>query len=373
MTSARLLCLLVLTILLALLPVGAAQAEPYLAVRSGLPCGACHVNPTGGGSRTAVGSQYGLGALPQEPADPAAPATWSGQLAPGLRLGADLRATAQSVRTPGSPTTPGSTITLGSNPLRGQVYLDLAPLGERLAVHVDQRFAPGAAANREAWLLLWMADHRVYVKAGRLFVPFGLRVEDDSAYVRQVTGVNFNASDDGVEAGVDLGAWSGALSITNGNGGADENNRGKLLTALLNHVQPLWRAGLSASVNQVPAADRRMVSAFGGVRTGWVSWLGSVVVISDELAPPAPHQRQRVALLEGNAELARGHNLKLGWEFHDPDTRVREDQRVRYSAVWEYTPLPYTQLRVGARKADGIPQNPAQNTTELFAQWHAYF
>jgi len=28
---------------------------------------------------------------------------------------------------------------------------------------------------------------------------------------------------------------------------------------------------------------------------------------------------------------------------------------------------------VGARRSNGIPQNNAQNATELFLQWHAFF
>jgi hypothetical protein len=41
--------------------------------------------------------------------------------------------------------------------------------------------------------------------------------------------------------------------------------------------------------------------------------------------------------------------------------------------VWEFVPFQFTQFRLGARKNDGIPQNSAQNASEVFLQWHAFF
>jgi len=34
--------------------------------------------------------------------------------------------------------------------------------------------------------------------------------------------------------------------------------------------------------------------------------------------------------------------------------------------VYEYSPIQFTQFRLGVRKNNGIPQNNAQNATEVF-------
>ena len=49
----------------------------------------------------------------------------------------------------------------------------------------------------------------------------------------------------------------------------------------------------------------------------------------------------------------KGHNLKLTAEYYDPDRNVREDQQTRYSFLYEWTPLPFVQLRAGFRRASG--------------------
>ena len=374
----NLIAIVVLLLLVLALFHSTVRAEPYLAVRTGAKCVACHVNPSGGGKRTEYGNIYAQTALAKDRLDPASLQTtpaaaagaaanlWTGKLNDYFSVGGDFRATAQSGKVPSSAST------FAYDPSRAQLYLEFKPLGDFLTVYVDQRVASGAATNREAWALLWFANRSAYLKAGRLFVPFGLRLEDDTAFIRQVTGVNFNSSDDGVEAGLELGPWSASLAMTNGAGGGAETNRGKLYSALGTYVQSHWRVGASLSSNYNGGADRRMQSVFAGLRTGPVSWLASLVAISDE-GTALGSIKQLVSLVEANVQIATGHNLKLTYEYYDPNRDIAQDHRVRYSLVWEFVPFQFTQFRVGARKNDGIPQNNAQNGSELFAQWHAFF
>jgi len=108
------------------------------------------------------------------------------------------------------------------------------------------------------------------------------------------------------------------------------------------------------------------------LRTGIVGWLASGIYVTDD-GTPTGRLTQWATLLEGNVEVAKGHNLKLTYEHYDPNSDVKEDERERYSVVWEYMPIQFTQFRLGARKNNGIPQNNAQNATEVFLQWHAFF
>jgi len=367
-----------LVLLAALLAPMTALAEPYIAVRTGFKCMVCHVNPTGGGKRTEFGATYGQTALPASrldletgeaiPDGAPDPTPFTGKVNNHLGFGADLRANATAIFTPN--TTPSQAYAF--DPVRAQVYMEIKPIVDRLTIYLDERVSPGAATNRETYAMLSTKSREWYVKMGRMFVPFGLRIEDDTAFIRQVTGTSFASFDDGVEGGMEIGPWSAYVSMTNGAGGGTETNRGKLISSLATYVQPDWRVGLSASTNLNGSADRRMQSAFAGLRTGFVSWLASAVLVSDD-GTPTGTVTQMATLVEGNVEVAKGHNLKLTYEYLDPNRDVNEDQRERYSAVYEYSPIQFTQFRLGVRKNNGIPQNNAQNATEVFLQWHAFF
>src|SRR5262249_55274632 len=190
------------------------------------------------------------------------PAPFTGKIIDQLSVGTDVRVTQRSTKLPGSERF------TETDPTHAQVYLDFRPFGDRLNLYVDERVAPNEASTREAYALLWFANRSLYVKAGRLFVPFGLRIEDDSAFIRQFTGANFNLSDDGVEGGLEMGPWSAQLAVTKtthaGNVGIGGNG-GDLVNASVTYVQPGWRLGGSVSVDRRGSAARNMQSVFGGL------------------------------------------------------------------------------------------------------------
>ena len=102
-----------------------------------------------------------------------------------------------------------------------------------------------------------------------------------------------------------------------------------------------------------------------------MSWLGEIDHVDDKRsAPPGASSGSASSKRTGGFV---GHNLKFTYGYFDPDVDVDEDQRARYSIVYEYFPFAFMQLRAGVRANDGIPQNDAQNSDLYFLQLHAYF
>ena len=140
----------------------------------------------------------------------------------------------------------------------------------------------------------------------------------------------------------------------------------------VSHVRPQWRVGASFNFNDSAAGNRQMQNLFAGLHTGRVSWLGELDYIIDD-GTPTGRRESWATLVEANVAVRRGHNLKLTFEYYDPDADVSEDQQNRASIVWEYVPFQFFQTRVGYRNYGGIPQNPAQNRDQLFLELHALF
>ena len=345
---------------------GEAAAEPYIAVVTGFKCAQCHTNAAGGGKRTAFGTAYAHNELARRVVSlDGAGAAWTGEVNRWLAVGADLRAGFDYVDTPGLEERSEFEVS------RGSVYAELRAIPSLLTFYVDEQIAPGGTLNREAYALLTPANGKYTVKAGKFFLPYGLKLQDDTAFVRQVTGMNLATPDNGVEFGLELDKWSAQFAVSNGTAGAPDNDSGKQMSATASYVDPRWRIGASYNSNNADLGDRDMQSVFAGLRTGPIAWLAEIDYITDDV--PGGEQDRKVSLLEGNWRIVKGHNLKLSYEFHDPDDAVDEDQRERYSLVWEYSPFQLLQSRVGIRAYNGVPNNAGTNRDELFAELHVYF
>jgi hypothetical protein len=342
-----------------------AEAEPYFAVQQGVQCSACHVNATGGGLRTPFGNTWSQRVWPASPVD-MGDLEWTGALNRFVALGGNLRVSGTYTDVPDQDTQSEFDVD------EMRLYLLVEPLPGRLAIYLDEQLAPGGASNLEAWARLRGSGDRWYLKAGQFYLPYGLRLEDDSAFVRQVPGINMTTPDRGIEVGWETAHASAQVALTNGSGGASETDDGKQLTARTEYVQSAWRVGLGASYNDADAGERWLAGAFAGVRTGPIAWLAEADFVADD-SLAGTRREMWVGLLEANWTVAKGHNLKLTAEYHEPDIDVDEDEQNRWSVVWEFTPIQFVQLRVGARIYDGIPQNDLQNRRLGFVQLNGYF
>jgi hypothetical protein len=345
---------------------GAVRAEPYFAVREGMKCANCHVSPSGGGMRNQVGNTWAQTALPQRRIEVPGAEPWTGAVNRFLSVGGNLRAGYTYTHVPGS----ASVSEFDVEEMRA--YLGVAVMPERLLLYVDELVAPGGATNLEAYARYSTADQRWYARAGQFYLPYGWRLEDDSAFVRQVTGINFAAPDKGVEVGWESAAWSAQLAVTNGTASGPEEDHGKQYSLRAEHIQSVWRLGAGFNFNDADAGERRMQGLFAGLRTGPIAWLAEADYVVDDALEDG-RRRQWVGLLEGNWNFGPGHNLKVSAEYFEPDTHVDDDEQNRFSVVWEYVPFQFVQLRAGARIYDGIPQNALQNRETYFVSAHGFF
>ena len=338
-----------------------ASAEPYIAVMSGMQCQACHTNQTGGGKRTMMGNAYAQNVLSARRSEN----FWDGKVMDFLSIGGNLRASGTFTDIPDQDS--ASEFDLDE----ALLFIEVPLIANRFSVYFDQQFAP-SSKNREAFALLKFRGQSAYIKAGKFYLPFGWRLEDDTEFVRQATGINMENPDNGVEAGIQLGKSFFSLAVTNGTAGGGEVDAGKQFSLHSSFLIKGWQFGASGNFNDADGAARTVLGGFVGFKTGPVTWLGEVDFIDDEgLGPDG--RKQLAGFVEGNWWIRQGHNLKLTYGRLDPDDSVDEDERNRYSAVYEYFLQPFTQLRIGIRSNDGIPQNSSQNANIAFIQLHGYF
>ena len=344
-----------------------AAAEPYLAVRQGLACSGCHVNPTGGGMRNLAGNAFAQNQLAARHID-TGETQWLGELNRFVALGGDFRGNATYTDFPEGA---DENLAFDVNELR--LYLDARVIPERLSVYVDQRLAPGESRNLEAYALLRLGQsNRWHLKAGKMYLPFGLRLEDDTAFIREVSGINFDTSDNGVEAGFESGPWNAQFAVSNGTAGGAETGSGKQWSLRGEHVASAWRVGASYNFNDADQTERHISALHGGVRTGPVAWLAEVDFVEDR-GLPGGGLRRWVGLVEANWMLLRGHNLKATVETIRPDSDLDLEDQDRYSLVYEYFPMQFLQLRGGVRIYEGTEGDDLENRRFGFIELHGYF
>jgi hypothetical protein len=199
-----------------------------------------------------------------------------------------------------------------------------------------------------------------------------LRLEDDRAFIREVTGFNFNNPDLGIEAGFEPSSWSFIVSATNGTSGSLDDNTAKQIAGSVVYVHNYFRIGGSGSFNAGDDGDKNSGALWGGLKLGHAVFLGEIDTVHE--APDNGRSRnQLVSYSEVSYLITEGLTVKAGYEYFDPDTDIEENQRDRVVLGTEFFPYPFVHLAVYYRFNQSIPQNALQNADELTFRVHLFF
>jgi len=186
------------------------------------------------------------------------------------------------------------------------LYAEARLVPGRFSVYLDETVGPGGASARELFGLVSFERWSSYVKAGKFMPPYGWRLPDDSAFIRQFSGFTYSAPDVGIELGAEPGRWSLQLAAVNGTSGGAEDNRAKQLSLVAVHRFESFRLGVSAANNNASGgAETTTAGVLGGAGFGRVGILaeadwreaGAVEHVFTHFA-----LRMRLLCAEGQAE-----------------------------------------------------------------------
>ncbi len=306
-----------------------AHALPRYTAQYGQSCILCHSNPTGGGMRSLYASQY---IVPEE----IAARGWteeeseiqSPQISPNLTVGADLRTLAY--QTEGGN---GSTIAM-----QGDVYLEAA-LGTASMIYVEQ----GINGTGEVFGLTRFSLLDGYAKAGRFLPDHGWRFADHQMFNRRYL-LSAEGSDSprsliqpGFEVGISPGPILVTASLQGNSRQHGDNYAGRVLLRKSLGALNLG-AGTSMVRRQLLDGHARNSGLFGYLAWGPATWLGQV----DETNLLG--RTGRLVAHELTFAVRPGQDLRLTYNYQDPDIDLITGARRRYGVGVAHMPTPYWSL-----------------------------
>ncbi len=379
-----------------LLPLLPARAEPYLAVREGVKCSGCHSNLSGGGKRTDIVATHAKDLLHYPSflgkfSNP--PEYFTGEINQYVGLGANLRVSNTAVfedlgangRVDNNKVFRGRLEENRLDVTQAVMYAELRLIPDKLLLYVDQRLQP-QTDNREAFALLkGVFPWKGFVKAGRMFLPYGLQLQDDGAFIRGGTngsvntGFSFNQQQAGVEIGVEPGPLSAMLAITDGPpGDRDVQVTGTLYT--LFDELPVVRnvlAGVSFSRVGPPSTQTTLFGFYAGTNIERFSFLSEVDFREDENATTNGRSIGRFILYGEVDYLAFDWlNIKAAIDYADDDGDLASrgnDSENRISFGLEPFLNRFLQPRLFYRIGNGVKSRPDHNQNVLLAELNVFF
>ncbi|HLQ66153.1 MAG TPA: hypothetical protein VK123_02865 [Candidatus Limnocylindrales bacterium] len=348
----------------------AAAALPRYASREGATCVTCHVDPNGGGIRNEFGFAYLRNRHSVEPETRWANLTVDPKLNEWITLGLDMRVMYYASHLAGGPTLGNSTFF----PMEGQVNVAVMPhehltLVASHGLVVDEPGFPAGYVARELYGKFDGLPGDTYARVGRFRIPFGLRQDDHTSFVRSTPFLPYDSQKS--DAGLELG-WVGSrdfaqLSVTDGS--APFSERAQTIAAKLGRATTWYQAGLSGFHRYSDALGQRWDrwALYASGTRGPMTLLAEAAFGTDK-NPAGGKTNSEAMFAEMDYRLQRGLNLKGKLDLLD-DRGGPIDPTRRYVGEVDVNPVPFAEVQLSYRYYDA----PSGNSQEYIALFYFPF
>lgn len=352
---------------------GVAHAEPYMAVRTGMKCSQCHLNKIGGGGRTDYGQAYTQYQLVMKQTQEAIRSgreeglsSFDPKLNEAVTIGANLRMEEFARLNAETSNDTADFSADADNELafsEANVYINVELVKNFLSFYTDMNLG-ASSGSREIWMMARNLPFDSYVKVGKTLLPYGLRLMDDRAFIRDKTRYTYNNPDVAGEIGVEPGPVSAIVNVTNSR-----------VSSVGYVTYRHFRVGGSYGT-VYDGAKFDTYGPFVGANFGRFTALAEVDFITQAATTDTlPDIKQVAQFYEVNFLPMQGVNLKTTFEYFDRNTEIAnsKDGQSRWTFGAETFPVQFLQLGLYYRLNQFIPQNPAANQDIIIGRAHVFF
>jgi len=331
-----------------------------------LHCNSCHVNPTGGGLRNRFARYYARNkgttfSLPFMEAIE----DKRQKIERYIEVGGDLRYASIEPEH-------GDKIKFY---MHREYYIAVHPLPHTTFYYQNGRYPEGFDRRRETFLLIRDLPFQSHGKIGRFIPPFGLRVPDHTAFVRDRLNLGHFDWVEGIEVGTNplIPFLDAAVFNHMGNETFGRNPKGFSINLGAKALYMDYRMtfGLGGQYMRVDSDDRdTRIMGFHGMFGLWrLSW--NFEWDQREIKERTPDIRieTRAAYSLLNIELYRGMDIFFQYDFLDPDLEIRDDHRHRYTFGVSLHPVEMLELELRWRINK---EKPDAENDEIMFQIHLW-
>ncbi len=358
------------------------DALPTYAARTGFTCVSCHFDPNGGGPRKDIGFLF---ARQRHDLTPDPDPRWqsltglTNVLEEVLYFGTNTR----FLYLYDDPEAYGGVEpprTSSFFQMQGALYTTLRP-HPHLALVWHNDFNDFGAQSRDLYGMIDGLPSDLYLRFGRLRVPFGLRQDDHTGATR---GGFVDAAGGGtgalpydprtVQTGFEAGFYPGPLQVTaaltNGPGAAFQD-KAQTVTGKVVYLRKRFQVGGSIYDSYRTSSGTRATRWGGFALYGWreLALLGEVVAGEDKEAGQQV-RRLLASYVEADYRVSRALLLILRYDFIDGNRTLEGEAAERFGGEGVWTVVPFADLRLAYKRI--IPEKSGDES-QILAMWHFYY